>query len=77
MAQIPSVCIDPHINLTTEISDVHIPVALVGVEVEGCAYRMDNVPIACRKVVEPPEGMLTDELCRCTTGSVVSWGMHK
>lgn len=61
MAQIPSVCIDPHINLTTEISDVHIPVALVGVEVEGCAYRMDNVPIACRKVVEPPEGMLTDE----------------
>jgi formylmethanofuran dehydrogenase subunit B len=22
---------------------------------------MDNVPIDCRKVVEPPEGMLTDE----------------
>ncbi|HWQ65689.1 MAG TPA: formylmethanofuran dehydrogenase subunit B [Methanospirillum sp.] len=61
MAQIPSVCIDPHINLTTEISDVHIPVAMVGVEVEGCAYRMDNVPMRCRKVVNPPEGMLTDE----------------
>jgi formylmethanofuran dehydrogenase subunit B len=61
MAQIPSVCIDPHINLTTEISDVHIPVALVGVEVEGCAYRMDNVPMRCRKVVNPPQGMLTDE----------------
>jgi formylmethanofuran dehydrogenase subunit B len=22
---------------------------------------MDNVPIDCRKVVDPPEGMLTDE----------------
>jgi len=34
---------------------------MVGVETGGCAYRMDNVPIETRKVVEPPEGMLTDE----------------
>ena len=27
----------------------------------GCAYRMDNVPIETSKVVDPPEGMLTDE----------------
>ncbi|HMK16461.1 MAG TPA: hypothetical protein VK450_06035, partial [Methanomicrobiales archaeon] len=36
--------------------------AMVGVETGGCAYRMDNVPIETRKVVEPPEGMLTDEV---------------
>ena len=34
---------------------------MVGVETGGCAYRMDNVPIETRKVVDPPEGMLTDE----------------
>jgi len=57
----PTVTIDPHINCTTEISDVHIPVAMVGVETGGCAYRMDNVPIETRKVVDPPDGLLTDE----------------
>ncbi|HVP24787.1 MAG TPA: formylmethanofuran dehydrogenase subunit B, partial [Methanomicrobiales archaeon] len=57
----PSVTVDPHITPTTELADVHIPVAMVGVETGGCAYRMDNVPIETRKVVDPPDGMLTDE----------------
>ncbi len=61
IAQLPSVCIDPHITPTSAVSKLHVPVAFVGVEVGGCAYRMDNVPIETRKVVEPPEGMLTDE----------------
>jgi formylmethanofuran dehydrogenase subunit B len=56
----PTVTIDPHINCSTEISDLHIPVAMVGVETGGCAYRMDNVPIETRKVVDAPDGMLTD-----------------
>ncbi|WP_067078450.1 formylmethanofuran dehydrogenase subunit B [Methanoculleus horonobensis] len=58
---LPSVVIDPHETPTTEVCKVHVPVAFVGVEVGGCAYRMDNVPIETRKVVEPPEGMMTDE----------------
>jgi formylmethanofuran dehydrogenase subunit B len=58
---LPSVCIDPHITPTSEVCKVHIPVAFVGVEVGGNCYRMDNVPIEARKVVEPPEGMMTDE----------------
>ncbi len=53
--------VDPHYTPTTEISNLHVPVAFVGVETNGCCYRMDNVPIDARKVVEPPEGMLTDE----------------
>ncbi|MDI6718074.1 MAG: formylmethanofuran dehydrogenase subunit B [Methanomicrobiales archaeon] len=61
IAELPSVAVDPHITPTTEISKLHVPVAFVGVEVAGCCYRMDNVPIESRKVVEPPEGMLTDE----------------
>ena len=60
IAQLPSVCVDPHITPTSEISKLHVPVAFVGVEVGGNCYRMDNVPIDARKVVDPPEGMLTD-----------------
>jgi formylmethanofuran dehydrogenase subunit B len=60
IAGLPSVCVDPHITPTSAVCKLHVPVAFVGVEDGGCAYRMDNVPIECRKVVEPPEGMLTD-----------------
>jgi formylmethanofuran dehydrogenase subunit B len=60
IAQLPSVCVDPHITPTSEISKLHVPVAFVGVEVGGNCYRMDNVPIDARKVVDPPEGVLTD-----------------
>jgi formylmethanofuran dehydrogenase subunit B len=60
IAQLPSVCVDPHITPTSEISKLHVPVAFVGVEVGGNCYRMDNVPIDARKVVDPPDGMLTD-----------------
>lgn len=60
IAGLPSVCVDPHITPTSEISKLHVPVAFVGVEVGGNCYRMDNVPIEARKVVDPPEGVLTD-----------------
>jgi formylmethanofuran dehydrogenase subunit B len=40
---------------------VVFPSAFVGIEVEGTAYRMDNVPLPLKKVVEPPEGVLSDE----------------
>ena len=60
-AHIPTITLDPHICMSTELSDLHIPVAIVGVEVGGCCYRMDNVPIDTRKVIDAPEGVLTDE----------------
>jgi formylmethanofuran dehydrogenase subunit B len=61
ISKLPSVCIDPHLTPTSGVSKLHVPVAFAGVEVGGNAYRMDNVPIDMRKVVEPPAGMLTDE----------------
>ena len=59
-AQIPTICIDPHYTPTAGISKLYIPSSMVGIEEEGTAYRMDNVPIRCRKVIEPPEGVLSD-----------------
>ncbi|MCP1663029.1 MAG: formylmethanofuran dehydrogenase subunit B [Methanocalculus sp. MSAO_Arc1] len=61
IAQLPSVAIDPHLTPTTAVCKLHVPVAFVGVEVGGSAYRMDNVPVETRKIVDPPEGVLTDQ----------------
>ncbi len=61
LASIPMVTIDLHWTPTTELSDVVIPCAIAGIEYEGTAYRMDTVPIKLRKVLDPPEGILTDE----------------
>ncbi|MFA5331876.1 MAG: formylmethanofuran dehydrogenase subunit B [Methanoregula sp.] len=61
IARIPSICIDPHQTPTSGVSKVHVPVAFNGIETGGNCYRMDNVPIDARKVVDPPEGVLTDE----------------
>jgi formylmethanofuran dehydrogenase subunit B len=57
----PMVTIDPSVNMAATVSDVHIPVAIVGVETGGICYRMDNVPIQYRAVVPPYNGILTDE----------------
>jgi formylmethanofuran dehydrogenase subunit B len=57
----PLIVIDPHMNATALMGDVVFPSAFVGIEVGGTAYRMDYVPLPLKKVVEPPEGILTDE----------------
>ncbi len=57
----PLIVIDPHMNATAMLADIVFPSAFVGIEVEGTAYRMDNVPLPLKKVVEPPDGVLSDE----------------
>lgn len=61
MVKHPLIVIDPHMNATSMIGDIVFPAAFVGIEVEGTAYRMDNVPLPLKKVVEPPKGILPDE----------------
>ncbi len=60
MARIPIVTLDQKVTPTSMLSKVVIPVATVGVEAEGTAYRMDGVPLRMKKVVEPHEGVLPD-----------------
>jgi formylmethanofuran dehydrogenase subunit B len=57
----PLIVIDPHMNVTSMVGDIIFPSSVVGVEKEGTAYRMDHVPLPLKKVVEPPEGILSDE----------------
>jgi formylmethanofuran dehydrogenase subunit B len=61
MVKHPLIVIDPHMNATAMLGDVVFPSAFVGIEVEGTAYRMDHVPLPLKKVVEAPQGILSDE----------------
>ncbi|PVX24893.1 MAG: hypothetical protein CW716_09215 [Candidatus Bathyarchaeum sp.] len=61
IAKIPLISIDPEVTPTTLMADVIIPPAFVGIEAEGTAYRMDHVPLPLKKVVEPPEGFISDK----------------
>lgn len=61
MLKVPIITIDPKWSLTAAFSEVVIPSAFVGIECSGTAYRMDDVPIRLKKIVEPPPGVLCDE----------------
>lgn len=52
LARIPLVQIDPYANPTTELADVVIPSAIVGIEAEGTAYRMDVVSLRMKKLID-------------------------
>ena len=61
MAKIPLICIDPHKTPTSELANIIIPPAIAGVECVGTAYRMDGIPIELKKVIDAPEGLLSDK----------------
>jgi formylmethanofuran dehydrogenase subunit B len=61
LVKTPLIVIDPHMNVTARVGDVVFPSAVVGIEKAGTAYRMDHVPLPLKKVVEPPEGIRSDE----------------
>lgn len=60
LAHVPIITLSPHETLTTKVSTVVIPTAIAGIESEGTAYRMDGVPMKLKKVVDPPENILSD-----------------
>jgi len=60
LSKIPVIVIDTKWSLTTSFADVIIPGAYVGIECEGTAYRIDEVSIQLKKIVDPPPGVLPD-----------------
>jgi formylmethanofuran dehydrogenase subunit B len=61
LTKIPVITIDPHKNATTLISNIVIPTAITGIEAEGTVYRMDGVPLECKKLIEPPSSLKPDK----------------
>ncbi|HJJ98624.1 MAG TPA: formylmethanofuran dehydrogenase subunit B, partial [Methanocorpusculum sp.] len=60
LARINTVILDPFISLSTAVAKLHIPVASVGIDAEGTAYRLDGVPIHVKKAFT--SGMPSDEV---------------
>ena len=54
LQSIPTIHLDPHNNKTTPWATVVIPVAPAGVAAADTFYRMDNIPLRVRKLVESP-----------------------
>jgi formylmethanofuran dehydrogenase subunit B len=52
LAKIPTVVIDPHYSATAKPARVFLPSAPVGVAASGTAYRMDQVPLPLKKVID-------------------------
>ncbi|MFW6273953.1 MAG: formylmethanofuran dehydrogenase subunit B, partial [Halanaerobium sp.] len=52
LEEIPTIVLDPHWNLTTDIAEVVIPAALKGITASGTVYRMDHVPLYLRSFLE-------------------------
>jgi len=46
--------------LTSSISEVVIPSAFVGIEEQGCIYRMDGVVLEAKKLKDPPAKVKSD-----------------
>ncbi|MHA1130273.1 MAG: formylmethanofuran dehydrogenase subunit B [Candidatus Helarchaeota archaeon] len=61
IAQIPIITIDYQQTPTTMYSKVVIPTTIPGVESAGTAYRLDFQPVQLKKILEPPEGIHSDE----------------
>ncbi len=60
LSKIPVVTLERKETPTSMLSKVVIPVATSGIETGGTAYRMDQVPLKLRKVVDPPKGVFSD-----------------
>ena len=52
LAKIPTIVIDPKVNLTSLIAEIVIPSAIAGIECDGTAYRMDGIPLRLKKVID-------------------------
>jgi formylmethanofuran dehydrogenase subunit B len=52
LGKIPTIVIDPNYSATAKLARVFLPSAPIGVAASGTAYRMDQVPLPLKKVID-------------------------
>lgn len=57
----PMILLDSKETATTNIANIVLPTALTGIECGGTAFRLDYIPINLKKIIEPKNGVLSDE----------------
>ncbi len=61
LASKPIILVDNHKSGISQLADVVLPTAITGIECGGLAYRLDQVPIELKKIVNPPSNVPSDE----------------
>jgi formylmethanofuran dehydrogenase subunit B len=61
LAKKPLILIDNKISATYYLAEVILPTTITGIECEGLAYRLDQVPIELKKIINPPSNVPSDE----------------
>jgi formylmethanofuran dehydrogenase subunit B len=61
LAKKPLILIDNHSSATSRVADVILPTAITGIESSGLAYRIDQVPVELKKILNPPNNIPSDE----------------
>ena len=61
LARKPLILIDNHSSATSRIADVILPTSITGIESSGLVYRIDQVPVELKKVLNPPNNIPSDE----------------
>ena len=54
LARIPTIVLDPKVTHTSRLARVHITTAATGISAPGTVYRMDEVPLPLRPILESP-----------------------
>ncbi|MEM2213418.1 MAG: formylmethanofuran dehydrogenase subunit B [Candidatus Nezhaarchaeales archaeon] len=52
LAKIPLIVVDPKWSLIASLADLYVPTKIVGIDAEGIGYRMDNMPLRAKQVLE-------------------------
>jgi formylmethanofuran dehydrogenase subunit B len=61
LAKKPLILIDNHSSATSRVADVVLPTAITGIESSGLVYRIDQVPVELKKILNPPNNIPSDE----------------
>ena len=54
LARIPTIVLDPKGTHTSRLARVHITTAVTGISAPGTAYRMDEIPLPLRPILNSP-----------------------
>jgi formylmethanofuran dehydrogenase subunit B len=54
LAKVPTIVLDPKVTHTSRLARVHITTAPTGISAPGTVYRMDEVPLPLRPILESP-----------------------
>jgi len=68
LAAIPLIALDTHESETTRSARVAFTTSTAGIHAEGTVYRMDNIPIHLRKVMDSPHPSDEEVLDRLLAG---------